>query len=291
MGPRDLCSRRCPRRDTAGTVLCYAAAVSQFNRGTTLNNRRIYPGLDQDEYGGMNPSGNIFRDAWVFGILPDGEYCTGWSLDRIQALYDQVYEAWEPNGHLASLLPDELRQRHPAISEAAPRRARDLDTIATKLHGAGILFERWQANCERGGDASQAEIIDAYRESVDRLMKHYNFKSADVISLTPAHPDKAALRQKFLDEHVHSDFEVRFFVEGRGLFFIHAADKVYAIMCERGDLLSVPANTPHWFDLGADPELKCIRLFTTPEGWVANYTGSPIVKSFPQMEGFRERFR
>jgi len=168
---------------------------------------------------------------------------------------------------------------------------RDVDTIATKLHGAGVLFERWQANCELGGDASQAEIIDAYRESVDRLMKHYNFKSADVISLTPAHPDKAALRQKFLDEHVHSDFEVRFFVEGRGLFFIHAADKVYAIMCERGDLLSVPANTPHWFDLGAEPELKCIRLFTTPEGWVANYTGSPIAKSFPQMEGFRERFR
>src|SRR3569623_3109552 len=103
--------------------------------------------------------------------------------------------------------------------------------------------------------------------------------------------DSAAMRQKFLDEHVHSDFEVRFFVEGRGLFFIHADDKVYAIMCERGDLLSVPANTPHWVDLGAEPELKCIRLFTTPEGWVANYTGSPIAKSFPQMEGFRERFR
>ena len=169
--------------------------------------------------------------------------------------------------------------------------AQDVDGIANRLHAVGVLFERWRANCELGADATQDEIIGAYRDSVERLMQHYNFKSADVISLTPAHPDKAALRKKFLDEHVHSDFEVRFFVEGRGLFYIHADHKVYAILCERGDLLSVPANTPHWFDLGAEPELKCIRLFTTPEGWVANYTGDPIAQAFPTMEGFRERFR
>jgi len=102
-----------------------------------LNNRRIYPGLDQDEYGGMNPTGNIIRDAWVFGLLPEGESCTGWSLDRIQALYDKVYEAWEPYGHLASRLPDELRQRHQAIYEAATRRARELGWSAELGGGDG----------------------------------------------------------------------------------------------------------------------------------------------------------
>jgi len=163
---------------------------------------------------------------------------------------------------------------------------RDVDTIATELHGIGVLFERWEAKRALSDSASQDEIIDAYRGSVDRLMTMYHFKTADVISLTPDHPDKVALRKKFLDEHTHSDFEVRFFVEGRGLFFIHAGDKVHAILCERGDLLSVPANTPHWFDLGAEPRLKCIRLFTTPEGWVANYTGNAIAKAFPTMDHF-----
>lgn len=162
----------------------------------------------------------------------------------------------------------------------------EVDAIATKLHGIGVLFERWEASRELSDSAGQDEIIDAYRASVDRLMKQYDFKSADVISLTAAHPDKEALRKKFLDEHTHSDFEVRFFVDGRGLFFIHADDKVHAILCERGDLLSVPANTPHWFDLGSEPLLKCIRLFTTPEGWVANYTGSAIAKSFPTLDNF-----
>jgi len=162
----------------------------------------------------------------------------------------------------------------------------DFETIANKLHVAGVLFERWQAKQKLGDSSGQDEIIAAYRGSVDRLMKHYNFKTADVISMTPAHPDKEALRKKFLDEHTHSDFEVRFFVEGQGLFFIHATDRVHAILCKQGDLISVPANTPHWFDMGAEPQLKCIRLFTTPEGWVANYTGSTIAKQFPTLDTF-----
>jgi 1,2-dihydroxy-3-keto-5-methylthiopentene dioxygenase len=165
----------------------------------------------------------------------------------------------------------------------------DFETIANQLHGAGVLFERWQADRKLSDTAGQDEIIAAYRASVDRLMKHYNFKSADVISMTPDHPDRAALRNKFLDEHTHSDFEVRFFVEGRGLFFIHAAGRVYAILCTQGDLISVPANTPHWFDMGPAPRLKCIRLFTTPEGWVANYTGSAIAKQFPTLDAFVAR--
>ncbi|MEJ2565321.1 MAG: cupin [Gammaproteobacteria bacterium] len=162
----------------------------------------------------------------------------------------------------------------------------EFETIANRLHGIGVLLERWQADRELDDGAGQDEIIAAYRGSVDRLMKHYNFKSADVISMTPDHPDKEALRSKFLDEHTHSDFEVRFFVDGRGLFFIHAGDKVHAILCSQGDLISVPADTPHWFDMGPQPRLKCIRLFTTPEGWVANYTGNEIAKRFPSLDSF-----
>ncbi|MBI3772935.1 MAG: cupin [Gammaproteobacteria bacterium] len=160
------------------------------------------------------------------------------------------------------------------------------DAIATRLHGAGVRFERWQAAQPLHVDASQDEVIEAYRESVDQLMEEYDFQSVDVISLKPDHPDREALRKKFLDEHIHTDFEVRFFVEGKGLFYIHAADKVYGIRCEQGDLISVPANAKHWFDMGSAPKFKCIRLFTTPEGWVAQYTGDPIAKLFPTFEQF-----
>lgn len=160
------------------------------------------------------------------------------------------------------------------------------EKIASRLSGIGVRFERWQAHQPLSVAATQAEVIECYRASVDALMSEYGFQSVDVIALRPEHPERQALRQKFLDEHTHSDFEVRFFVEGKGLFYIHAGDKVYGVMCEQGDLISVPAATKHWFDMGAEPDFKCIRLFTSPEGWVANYSGDAIAKSYPSFEAF-----
>jgi 1,2-dihydroxy-3-keto-5-methylthiopentene dioxygenase len=46
-------------------------------------------------------------------------------------------------------------------------------------------------------------------------------------------------------------------------------------------LISVPAGTRHWFDMGPTPRFTAIRLFTTPAGWVANFTGTPIAGGFP----------
>jgi 1,2-dihydroxy-3-keto-5-methylthiopentene dioxygenase len=158
--------------------------------------------------------------------------------------------------------------------------------IAAQLEGIGVQFERWTANCELADDADQEAVIGAYRDSVDRLMRQYGFQSADVVSLQPDHPQKAAFREKFLAEHTHSDFEVRFFVDGKGLFYLHVGNKVYAVLCEKGDLISVPADTTHWFDMGEFPSFKCIRLFTTPEGWVATFTGSDIAKSFPTFDQY-----
>jgi 1,2-dihydroxy-3-keto-5-methylthiopentene dioxygenase len=82
---------------------------------------------------------------------------------------------------------------------------------------------------------------------------------------------------------------VRFFVGGKGLFFLHPDEHVYAIYCEKGDLISVPANTKHWFDTGAEPDIKAIRLFTNPEGWVAQYTGDDIAERLPKMDEFLQQ--
>lgn len=158
------------------------------------------------------------------------------------------------------------------------------EEIREALGRIGVEFERWQATRELDGNASQDEVIEAYRDSVDRLMKRFNFQSVDVISLTSDHPQKETMRDKFLHEHTHDDFETRFFVEGQGLFNIRKGGKVYAVLCERGDLLNLPANTTHWFDLGPEPQLKAIRLFTTAEGWVATFTGDDIADRFPKLE-------
>lgn len=154
--------------------------------------------------------------------------------------------------------------------------------IARALEIVGIDFQQWQAEAILAEQAQQDEILMAYRKSIDKLMTENGYVTVDVIRMKPDHPDKQALRKKFLSEHEHSEDEVRFFVEGKGLFCIHKAGKVYALLCEKGDLVSVPANTPHWFDMGSEPNFTCIRLFNNPAGWVANYTGNDIAERFPK---------
>lgn len=160
----------------------------------------------------------------------------------------------------------------------------DYAAISELLLVQGVRFERWEASAPLADDASQEEVIAAYRADIERLMQENGFQSVDVVSLTPDHPDKDMFRNKFLAEHTHSEYEVRFFVDGQGLFYLHLGDKVYTVLCEKGDLISVPAGATHWFDMGPNPRFKAIRLFTNPEGWVANFTGSDIAKRFPLLE-------
>ena len=87
--------------------------------------QKIYEGIDKAAKGAMNPTGNIIRDAWVFGIIPESETCAGWTAQRVVALYDKVTAAWAPYGHLASNLPEELRERHRRIYDAAVANARE----------------------------------------------------------------------------------------------------------------------------------------------------------------------
>jgi 1,2-dihydroxy-3-keto-5-methylthiopentene dioxygenase len=166
---------------------------------------------------------------------------------------------------------------------ARTRHANFID-IERELAAIGVKFERWTANCVLPNNADQTTIIAAYQEPIDKLMQVYGFQSVDVINLSPDHPEKTTFRQKFLAEHTHDDFEVRFFIDGCGLFYLHVGDKVYAVLCEKDDLISVPAHTTHWFDMGENPSFKVIRLFTTPEGWVAKFTGSNIAESFPTLD-------
>ncbi|MGH8556651.1 MAG: 1,2-dihydroxy-3-keto-5-methylthiopentene dioxygenase [Methylococcales bacterium] len=163
---------------------------------------------------------------------------------------------------------------------------RDYHAIAEPLAEIGVRFERWRANRPLAADADQQTVLNAYREAVDRLNRQVGFRSVDVVSLGPDHPSKQEMRQKFLNEHIHADFEIRFFVDGSGLFYLHVADKVYLILCEKGDLISVPAHTPHWFDMGKNPDFKCIRFFTTEKGWEAEFTGSGIAKQLPSFDDY-----
>lgn len=158
------------------------------------------------------------------------------------------------------------------------------EDIAATLSEVGVQLERWEASAPIAAGASQDEVIAAYRPQIDKLMAERGYVTVDVISLTRDHPQKDELRAKFLDEHRHAEDEVRFFVAGRALFSLHIEDMVYAVLCEKNDLITVPAGTRHWFDMGEEPHFIAIRLFNHPEGWVAEFTGERIADQFPRLD-------
>lgn len=158
------------------------------------------------------------------------------------------------------------------------------ESILRRLNAVGIDFARWTTESRLEADATGDEIIAAYRESVDGLSARYGFQSIDVISMHPEHPDKGSMRQKFLCEHTHDEYEARFFVDGAALFYLHVRNHVYGMLCTRGDFISVPAGMAHWFDMGPHPRFRAIRMFTRPDGWVARLTGDSIADRFPRME-------
>ncbi|MDZ4814214.1 MAG: cupin [Pseudomonadota bacterium] len=174
------------------------------------------------------------------------------------------------------------------FTETDPTRAttdtRDGALITELLGRHGVRFERWSTPVQLAPGASQDEVIAAYRTDIDRLMAEGGYQAVDVVSLSPEHPDRATFREKFLNEHCHAEDEVRFFVAGAGLFTLHLDDLVFEVLCEQGDLIGVPDNTRHWFDMGPNPFFIAIRLFTNASGWVANFTGTDIALQFPRLE-------
>lgn len=160
-------------------------------------------------------------------------------------------------------------------------RVEDPAIIASELSTIGVRFERWNSPVTLSPADDADTILAAYRPYLDRLMGQSGAGTADVIKLDATTPNKAAIRTKFLSEHVHTEDEVRFFVHGQGNFVLHVGGRVYDAQCTQGDLISVPAGTRHWFDAGETPFVTALRVFTDTTGWVAHYTDDAIAERFP----------
>ena len=115
----------------------------------------------------------------------------------------------------------------------------DNEKIALCLEKIGVLFEQWEANQTLNNDPAHDEILNAYQGDLKRIKDEGGFTYVDVVSIRPDNPKKEVIRQKFLQEHLHTEDEVRFFVEGFGIFYIHTDKMVFRVCCEKGDLISM----------------------------------------------------
>ncbi|MYT33682.1 MULTISPECIES: hypothetical protein [unclassified Streptomyces] len=166
---------------------------------------------------------------------------------------------------------------------------RDETEIAEALRVCEVEFRRWPLRGVIVPGTAAEDVLNQYRSDIDQLCADEGLRVVDVAQLSPQDGPEwkaqaAKARAAFLDEHRHAEDEVRFFAHGRGCFYLHVHGRVYAVVCEAGDLLSVPAGTRHWFDMGPRPDFCAIRFFKEEDGWVGDFTGDAIARRFPGLE-------
>lgn len=145
------------------------------------------------------------------------------------------------------------------------------------LASIGIEFDRWKADSPIREGATQEEILSAYSSEIEGLKDRGGYTTADVIDINGDTPGLEEMLSKFNKEHWHDEDEVRFTIAGSGIFHIHPKEgDVVAVEVSQGDLLRVPRETHHWFDLCKDKRIRAIRLFQNKSGWTPYYTGSGV---------------
>ncbi len=157
----------------------------------------------------------------------------------------------------------------------------DADSIGEFLEQFGIWYRRFSGDVGSLEGATDDQILAAFKAPIDQLKAEGGYVTADVINITPDTPNLDAMLAKFDREHTHSEDEVRFIVEGNGLFHINPDDgPVFRIEVTEGDMINVPRDTRHWFHLCSDRRIKAIRLFQDKSGWTPHYTESGVDGEF-----------
>lgn len=113
---------------------------------------------------------------------------------------------------------------------------------------------------------------EAFQPRLRELKEKAGYIEQDVIALKPDTPGLDVICAKFVDEHTHDEDEVRFVLEGAGVFDIRSCgDRWMEVTVEPGDLIVVPAGRYHRFRLTDAKAIRCVRLFQDKSGWVPHY--------------------
>jgi 1,2-dihydroxy-3-keto-5-methylthiopentene dioxygenase len=161
------------------------------------------------------------------------------------------------------------------------RTVTEFGAVRVYLAGIDIDYMRWEPAQAVPANAPAAEVLTAYSAEIDHLKAQGRYVTVDVIDVSPTTPGLEAMLNRFNSEHWHDEDEVRFIIEGRGLFHIRPwQGPVVSITVEAGDLIRVPRGTRHWFDLCQERRIRAIRLFQDPSGWTPHYTQSGADKDY-----------
>lgn len=163
----------------------------------------------------------------------------------------------------------------------------NLEEIAQALAPLKVKLNYWSV----GNDAETQQLLakptlnETEKEKVLQALDLYfqqlketeGYESRDLIVLHPNTPNLDTLLAKFERCHTHADDEVRYIIDGEGVFgFVLPDGSQIELTIQPEEYINVPAGTEHWFHLTETRRVKAVRYFTTTEGWNPEYTDTQI---------------
>ncbi len=167
---------------------------------------------------------------------------------------------------------------------------KDRETMDEILGTCGVSLEFWPvrptgrvsdllAGSSPGGEDAE-EILAAQDHYFEKLRRNHGYQTRDLVVIFPEMPGLSGILDRFRAIHYHEDDEVRYVVDGEGIFgFVLPDGDQVELLVESGDFIRVPRLLEHWFRLTESRKIKAIRYFTGTAGWVPVYTGTPSLFS------------
>lgn len=170
------------------------------------------------------------------------------------------------------------------MSTATPDRAPADTRALSKLSGVELIHEPLPVQPALHALLAQndlspgerTEVLHHLEPLIARYAQRYGYTAHDLIVLQPQTPGLSDLLARFDKAHTHQDDEVRFILDGAGLFGFfdsHGVERV--VRTTPGDFVRVAAGVEHRFTLTEARSIKALRLFTNNTGWHAHYTDRP----------------
>ncbi len=164
---------------------------------------------------------------------------------------------------------------HAPAHASAPSQLRGVELIHEPLPAHAALHALL-AQAELSPRDS-AEVLQHLEPLISRYAQRCGYAAHDLIVLHPQTAGLDDLLSRFDKAHTHPDDEVRFILDGAGLFGFFDPDGVeQVVLAKPGDFVRVAAGVEHRFTLTESRRIKALRLFTDSKGWQARYTNRPV---------------
>ncbi|XP_078430973.1 acireductone dioxygenase 1-like isoform X2 [Wolffia australiana] len=112
---------------------------------------------------------------------------------------------------------------------------------------------------------------DAYEndENLQKIREARGYSYMDIIEVCPERlPNYETKIKNFFEEHLHTDEEIRYCLDGSGYFDVRDEDERWIrVSLKKGGLIVLPAGIYHRFTLDTNNYIKAMRLFVGEPVW------------------------